>query len=152
MDLSDKHSRDWLCQQHSFDKIKHWVNSLSFVYFFRAFGGHANDSDTFETRFTYTNKNDLEKILMKLDIEGLNDKKISGRAMIKNHEWFIYIDDQRKRITLFRSTDYNVTDSDFGAALDLDKTIKELKLDEKVDRDIIYRPCCVSRERYSELA
>jgi hypothetical protein len=151
MDLSYKHSRDWLCQQHSFEKIKMWVNSLTSFYFFRAFGGHANDPDIFETWVKYTDKNDLENILTALGINGLTEAKTSGQRTINNNEWFISIDFQRNRIEFLKGTNYNVTDKDFEATMDLDKTFKKLKLDDKVDRDIIYNPCCVSQERYNEL-
>lgn len=151
MDLSYKHSKDWLCQQHSFDKIKLWANSLTSFYFFRAFGGHANDPDAFETWIKYFDKEDLNNILTTLGVDGLNEINTSGQKTINNNVWFVSIDNQRKRITFSRGTNYNVTDEDFEVTLSLDKTFKNHGLDDRVDRDIVYYSCCVSRERYSEL-
>jgi hypothetical protein len=151
MDLSYKHSDEWLCRQHSRDTIKRWINSLTSFYFFRAFGGHANDPDEFKTLLKFDNKKDLEKILASLGISGLSETAYYDHRVINNHDWFVSADFERKRITFSKSTQYNVTDSDFEATMELDKTFQLLDFRHKVDRDIIYDSGCVSRERYYEI-
>jgi len=128
-----------------------WANTLRSFYFFRAVGGHANDPDMFETRIKYADKHDLENILTRLGIDGLSESEPFGHKNIDNNRWFVSIDFQNQTIIFSKSTNYNVTDLDFEATRALDEKFENLGLRNKVDRDIIYDPCCVSLERYEEL-
>lgn len=62
-------SDSWLFERHSEEEIRRWVNNLSYSYFKRAWGGHANDGDEFKLALNYKDKNDLLDILKKLEIK-----------------------------------------------------------------------------------
>lgn len=62
-------SDSWLFQRHSKEEIKRWVNNLSYSYFKRAWGGHANDGDEFTLTLIYNDKDDLSDILKRLGIK-----------------------------------------------------------------------------------
>ncbi len=58
----------WLYKTHSRSEIKKWVSSLEYFYFCRAWGGHANDGDTFEIYLKYSDKEDLLSLCKELGI------------------------------------------------------------------------------------
>jgi hypothetical protein len=55
----EKLSDNWLFEQHSKQTIREWLRQLSYFYFKRAWGGHANDGDEFQVAFLYTDRQDL---------------------------------------------------------------------------------------------
>ena len=54
----------WLFQRHSKQALSEWVTQLRYFYFVRAWGGHANDGDSFKAAFNYEGRQDL---IAKLD-------------------------------------------------------------------------------------
>jgi hypothetical protein len=64
----DKLSDTWLFQQHSRQTVKEWLRQFHYFYFTRAWGGHANDGDTFKVGFLYTDKQDLISKLGQLSV------------------------------------------------------------------------------------
>lgn len=63
--LSDR----WLLQQLTASDLREWIKTLEFFYFFRAWGGHANDGDRFEAHIKFTDKGDLISKMGDLNIE-----------------------------------------------------------------------------------
>jgi len=57
---------DWLYKTHSRSEIQKWVTSLELFHFCRAWGGHANDGDTFELYLHYSDKENFLVICKKL--------------------------------------------------------------------------------------
>lgn len=90
----DKLSDDWLFRRHSKDTIKRWVNGLKYSYYNRAWGGHANDGDSFVLTLIYAGKADMLDILQRLGItlnvipEG-HPKPVPGKAYSYD-EWQLY--------------------------------------------------------------
>ncbi len=66
---TDRLSDAWLFREHSKGTVMRWVNSLHYFHFKRAWGGHANDGDEFEARFSYSNEEDLLEMMDKLGIQ-----------------------------------------------------------------------------------
>ncbi len=64
----DKLSHKWLFERHSEQVIRKWIGQLQYFYYKRAWGGHANDGDEFQTAFLYTDRQDL---VNKLGLLGL---------------------------------------------------------------------------------
>jgi hypothetical protein len=60
---------DWyMFEPHSKGTVAGWARQLHYFYFVRAWGGHANDGDTFQAGIIYTDRADLEDKLSKLGI------------------------------------------------------------------------------------
>jgi len=60
---------DWyIFELHSKETIAKWARQLHYFYFVRAWGGHANDGDTFQAGIVYKDRTDLKDKLAKLDI------------------------------------------------------------------------------------
>lgn len=60
---------DWyMFESHSMQEVARWVQKLNYFYFVRAWGGHANDGDTFQAGILFTDRTDLEEKLSKLGI------------------------------------------------------------------------------------
>jgi len=64
----DKFSDQWLFETHTSEQISEWVNQLKYFYFFRAWGGHANDGDSFKATLKYTDQSNLIDILSKIGV------------------------------------------------------------------------------------
>ena len=64
----EKFSDKWLFQDHSKREIKHWIHNLKYFHFFRAWGGHNNDSDKFEVTINFYSKEDLLEKLNRLGV------------------------------------------------------------------------------------
>ena len=64
----DKLPDTWLYETHSKEQISEWANGLKYFYFFRAWGGHANDGDSFKASIKFSNRQDLIDKLSKLGI------------------------------------------------------------------------------------
>ena len=62
-------NQSYILKNHTFEKVKEWVNSLKYFYFVRALGGLVNDGDCFEARINYLDKNDLIHKMNELNIE-----------------------------------------------------------------------------------
>lgn len=148
--FSYKHSIAWLCQQHAFEKIRHWVNSLTCVYFFRAFGGHANDPDYFGTDVIFDDVRDLNQIFRVAEIPPFPVTESHAHVMVDGHRWFVAVDHEKKRLRL-STGGYDVTDQDFEAALSMSRKLDNNGLAGKIDRSAIFLSTCVSLERYPEL-
>ncbi|RZM01073.1 MAG: hypothetical protein EOO88_58185 [Pedobacter sp.] len=58
----------YMFSQHTRQTLTAWAKQLQFFYFIRAWGGHANDDDTFQAGILYENRSDLEYKLQKLGI------------------------------------------------------------------------------------
>lgn len=66
--MMDKLSPEWLFERHSEQVIRKWLGQLRYFYYKRAWGGHANDGDEFQTAFLYTDRQDLIHKLGQLGI------------------------------------------------------------------------------------
>lgn len=53
-------------QRHSPDELRSWAKRLKMFRFFRAFGGHANDSDSLDLAFCYRSEEELVKFFADL--------------------------------------------------------------------------------------
>jgi len=60
----DRLSDNWLFERHPKQTLSRWASALNYFYFIRAWGGHANDGDSFKAAFRYTDRQDL---IVKLD-------------------------------------------------------------------------------------
>lgn len=58
----------YLFIEHSRDTVSNWARQLKYFYFLRAWGGHANDDDTFQAGILYKDRLDLEDKLAALGI------------------------------------------------------------------------------------
>lgn len=58
----------YLYRQHSKNIVADWARKLQYFYFLRAYGGHANDDDTFQAGIHYSDRSDLEAKLAQLEI------------------------------------------------------------------------------------
>ena len=65
----DKLSPEWVFQQHARPVVKRWLSQLQYFYFMRAWGGHANDGDSFKTAFLFSGRNGLAAIMEQLGIK-----------------------------------------------------------------------------------
>lgn len=66
---TEKLSEKWIFERHSKTEVKEWINNLKYFFFKRAWGGHANDGDEFQTAFLFTNKEDLISKIEKLGLK-----------------------------------------------------------------------------------
>ena len=84
----DKLSDQWLFQSHSKDEIRKWIQGLKYGFFKRAWGGHANDGDSFEIWLKYDSKSELFEILERLRIK-LNEIPVDYPRPIpgKSYQW-----------------------------------------------------------------
>lgn len=133
----DKLTENWLFERHSKETISEWIKQLRFFYFKRAWGGHANDGDEFQTAFTFTNRKNLISKLGKLglvlnsipadfskpisgksypsdefkkfknEIEQYKDLEQPGHTKIFNHKAFVWIHRYSIHITVSGSRDNN---------------------------------------------
>jgi len=58
----------YLFRTHTSVTLINWAQQLRYFYFLRAWGGHANDDDTFQAGILYYDRSDLEAKLNKLGI------------------------------------------------------------------------------------
>ena len=58
----------WLFQRHSKQLLSEWVKQLRYFHFIRAWGGHANDGDSFKAAFNYEGRQDLVDRLEQLGV------------------------------------------------------------------------------------
>lgn len=64
----EKRSDWYMFGLHSKETIAGWVRQLRYFYFVRAWGGHANDGDTFQAGILFKDRKDLENKLLNLGI------------------------------------------------------------------------------------
>jgi hypothetical protein len=55
--------QQYLFERHSVDEVRAWNRRLRFFRYFRAFGGHANDSDSLDVAISYNGEADLLAVL-----------------------------------------------------------------------------------------
>lgn len=53
--------RQYLFERHSEDTLRAWAKRLHAFRFFRAFGGHVNDSDSLDVAYAYRDVDDLHR-------------------------------------------------------------------------------------------
>ena len=133
----DKLSDNWLFERHSKQTIKEWFRHLSYFYFKRAWGGHANDGDEFQVAFSFLDRQDLINKIGKLgltlniipddfprpvigqfypaeeynkfknEIELFTDLEQPGHSIIFGHKVFIWVFENSIRITISGTRDDN---------------------------------------------
>ncbi|QJD97315.1 hypothetical protein HH214_16285 [Mucilaginibacter robiniae] len=64
--MNDKLSKTYLFERHTQQQVTGWAARLHYFYFFRAWGGHANDGDEFTAGISYTDKEVLKYKLIQL--------------------------------------------------------------------------------------
>lgn len=64
----DDRKHQYLFERHSVDEVRSWNRRLRFFRYFRAFGGHTNDSDSLDVALRYSGQQDLLTALGKLGI------------------------------------------------------------------------------------
>lgn len=65
------HDNSWtkyLYERHSKTKLKKWAKELKYFRYFRAFGGHANDCDSFDVSIIWNEQKHLLSILEKFGV------------------------------------------------------------------------------------
>ena len=67
MELDDL-KRRYLFATHSIEEVRSWNRRLKYFRYFRAFGGHANDSDSLDAAISYKDTNDLVAIMEQLGV------------------------------------------------------------------------------------
>lgn len=124
----------WLFQDHSKETVKNWAGQLKYFYFIRAWGGHANDGDSFTAAFI--NK----------------DLKIQeGHTQILDYKVFVWITGNTLNISLVGKVPYVITEEDFQTCLEIEKEFDKLGWQSLVDKKIEENICCVSKSKYPEL-
>lgn len=133
----EKLSDNWLFEQHSKQTIREWLGQLRYFYFKRAWGGHANDGDEFQTAFLFTDRKDLlskigllglkinvipddfprpvigqaytadEYNKFKNEIKLFNDLEQPGHSIIFGHKAFVWVYDNSIQITVSGTRDDN---------------------------------------------
>ncbi len=176
---TEKLSEIWLFEKHSESEVKSWLKKLKYGFFKRAYGGHANDGDSFEIWLNYKTEKEFFEILGKLKIE-LNSipsnspKAIPGKSYsskefekfkneIKDYPNFeqpMHIEIYEipsfcwignGRITFSFTNRYEITETDFNNCLKLESIIEKNDLGKNVSSDYENWITCISRKVYPEL-
>lgn len=151
----DKLSDIWLYQRHSKQTIKAWVNHLKYFYFIRAWGGHANDGDTFKVGINYTDKEDLIFRLGQLELTlDVRPEDFPAYSTIFGYKAFVCIYDNTIEISISGTKDenyYEVTEADYKVCLELESKFDTLNWYKLTDKTLEKKVCCVSKTKYPEL-
>lgn len=147
----------------------------------RAWGGHANDNDTFKTAIKYLDKQDLvdklgalgvtlnsipsdypkpivdksysasEYELFKKPIELFENLEQPGYSIINGQKVYIWVFDYYFTISISNLNMYEVSEEDFEVCLEIEKTFDNLGWQEIRDTHIEKSVCCISKAVYPEL-
>ncbi len=64
----EERKQKYLFERHSVDEVRAWNRRLRFFRYFRAYGGHANDSDSLDVAISYHGEQDLLAVLESVGI------------------------------------------------------------------------------------
>jgi hypothetical protein len=138
---------DRLFQRHSKEQIINWVNTLRHSYFIRAWGGHANDEDSFRLALTFTSQEDLQHIINTLSIPqqlgSVNIHDIPCHCEAHQGDLAFYFSGTAKP--------YQVTEADFNNCRKFEALIELKELTPKVSTKFESLSTCISRSSYPEL-
>lgn len=174
---SFKYSKKWIKQRHPLNEIRVWLRDLKHFRYFRAFGGHMNDGDSFKISFKFNDFNELIVIMNSLgfhldtailtpsneyEIVTPEYDKISdypeyikpGHQELLGVNWFLWIADLTLTITIAGTGiehNYDVTDEDFKKCLEFEKLVNERDLNKYIDETLNVKSGCISVENYPDL-
>lgn len=125
----DKFPDDYLFSQHEKATVKRWLSQLRYFHFKRAWGGHANDGDTFIVEFVFPDRITLIEEVNRLGIvPGFNDSNNYGRNVLGKH-CFWDIKDIKLELSVSGTADgnyYEVSEDDFNTCLYIEQELDSL--------------------------
>jgi hypothetical protein len=155
---TEKLSPDWLFQRHPEPVVRRWVQGLRYFHFTRAWGGQANDGDSFEVRFPIRDWNDLRAKLADLKVplsgRGLDDFEQPSWCIVTGRSVFVYVEGGSLLLAVSGAADgdrYEVSEEDFRACQEIERLLERLPWAQQQDGRCEANMCCISRERYPEL-
>lgn len=172
-----KFSKKWIKKRHSINEIRMWLSELEFFRYFRAFGGHMNDGDTFKMCFKFNKIDELIIIMESLnfqirkatinieneyDIISSEYEKVEeypdfikpGIQESINVNWFLWIDKNQLIISIAGTgteNNFDVTENDFKKCQEMEFLIKKKKLTDKIDKHFNHKSGCISVENYPHI-
>ena len=172
-----KFSKKWIKQRHSLNEIRVWLRDLKYFKYFRAFGGHMNDGDSFKVSLKFKDFNELITImnllgfhLDKAILKSSNDYEIvtpeydkindypefvkPGHQEVLSVNWFLWIADHSLTITIAGTGiehNYDVTNEDFEKCLEFEKLLDERDLNRYIDKTLNIKSGCISAVNYPDL-
>ena len=79
----DERKQRYLFERHTVDEVRSWNRRLRFFRYFRAYGGHANDSDSLDVAISYRGTEDLVSVLDEIGIYPTSYSSSSAPAQPK---------------------------------------------------------------------
>jgi len=149
----DKLSEDRIIGRHSKPELRRWINTLRYFYFIRAWGGHANDGDTFKAAIRYASQEDLQNKLRLLGLEPA-DAERHGHSEIAGMKCFLHLRQDSIELHVSGTKDgnyYEVSEADFELCLALEKLFDSLGWQAEKHTGSESSILCISRTRYPEL-
>ena len=174
---TSKFTKKWITSSHSMNEIRQWITDLKYFKYFRAFGGHMNDGDSFKMCLKFNDANELLEIIDALGFR-LNESilikkneydfvtpeyyKIKeypqfikpGHQIALDVEWFLWITKNSIIISIAGTgsdNKFEVSTKDFEKCIEFEKLVNDQCLSKNISSEFNYELGCISIENYPDL-
>lgn len=148
MNLAQR-TAEWIFRTHTPETLLRWAETLRYTYFFRAVGGHANDGDQFQLSLSFSDPQDLQKLLAQMNVK----QTLSPEGFwtsVQEIPVFLSIHDSILCCSFLGADGkdmHGVSEKDLQNAVAFEQLIETFGWKNRVDRTTEADPQCMTKKR-----